>query len=370
MFKRERRERPPCENTKKLTDLQAKRLEIVNGTSEDKCYTLDYDYFNSPDKETFDFVYCQNAADRLTNHADTFFRDVYYSSPFKRLGYYKELIDSILIDIQSLRGIIKENYGDAKHSRRSPYLSQTTLHHEKKFSDGIRNEYSSQFAIIQDDLERAADGRTNPDIARMFAKKIEDELREDYNLYISLKKDIESGSIKSKDDLTEVLKGISDSAHKVSSRAHEKRDEARNKRTDEDDRRAAARRAAEQQTAREKRSAEPKQETPSSNQRSSQTSSGPKESPQRRESVVSKEPIFFIELGLTLAEYFNSKPEDFEKLMKGKYRKLAMDNHPDRHPDKIDAEDKMKRINEAFSTLSDPASRDKYLAFWRQGRKK
>jgi len=61
-----------------------------------------------------------------------------------------------------------------------------------------------------------------------------------------------------------------------------------------------------------------------------------------------------------------------DKEIKSAYRKLARKWHPDLHPgkDKDAAEEKIKKINEAYEVLSDKEKREKYDrlgANWRAG---
>src|SRR4030067_3591380 len=53
--------------------------------------------------------------------------------------------------------------------------------------------------------------------------------------------------------------------------------------------------------------------------------------------------------------------------IKRAYRKLAMKYHPDRNPNKKEAEERFKEINEAYAVLSDKEKRKQYDAFGKEG---
>ena len=53
--------------------------------------------------------------------------------------------------------------------------------------------------------------------------------------------------------------------------------------------------------------------------------------------------------------------------LKKAYRKLAMESHPDRHPDDPEAEERFKELSEAYAVLSDSEKRARYDRFGHQG---
>ena len=61
----------------------------------------------------------------------------------------------------------------------------------------------------------------------------------------------------------------------------------------------------------------------------------------------------------------NKKATDEE--IKRAYRKMAMKYHPDRNPNKKEAEERFKEINEAYAVLSDKEKRKQYDTFGAEG---
>jgi len=56
-----------------------------------------------------------------------------------------------------------------------------------------------------------------------------------------------------------------------------------------------------------------------------------------------------------------------EEELKKAYRKLAMKYHPDRNPNKKEAEERFKELNEAYAVLSDKEKRKQYDTFGQEG---
>jgi molecular chaperone DnaJ len=73
---------------------------------------------------------------------------------------------------------------------------------------------------------------------------------------------------------------------------------------------------------------------------------------------------FYEILGITPEEK-NLQGDAFSKIVKDKYKKLAVQYHPDKHANKPDAEkqameEKFKEVSEAYDTLSNPQKRQQY----------
>src|SRR5690349_17090226 len=56
-----------------------------------------------------------------------------------------------------------------------------------------------------------------------------------------------------------------------------------------------------------------------------------------------------------------------DQAIKGAYRKLALQHHPDRNPNNPTAEESFKEASEAYSVLSDPQKRAAYDRFGHAG---
>ena len=76
------------------------------------------------------------------------------------------------------------------------------------------------------------------------------------------------------------------------------------------------------------------------------------------ENTMSQKDYYQI-LGVPL----EAPPEDIKKA----YRKLALETHPDRHPDDPGSEERFKEINEAYGVLGDAAKRSQYDQYRRFG---
>lgn len=71
-----------------------------------------------------------------------------------------------------------------------------------------------------------------------------------------------------------------------------------------------------------------------------------------------------------MSDYYDllgvSKSASADEIKKA-YRKLAVKHHPDKNPDDSKAEEKFKKISEAYEALSDPQKRDMYDRFGKDG---
>ena len=77
-----------------------------------------------------------------------------------------------------------------------------------------------------------------------------------------------------------------------------------------------------------------------------------------------KKKNYYDILGITDEEK-KLKGEEFEKVLKKKYRSIALDAHPDRQGGKSEsekkkAEDRFKEASEAYETLHNPTKRKEY----------
>jgi curved DNA-binding protein len=60
-------------------------------------------------------------------------------------------------------------------------------------------------------------------------------------------------------------------------------------------------------------------------------------------------------------EVLGVKKDGSSQDIKKAYRKLAMKYHPDRNKGNKEAEEKFKKISEAYAVLSDPEKRGRYI---------
>jgi curved DNA-binding protein len=66
-------------------------------------------------------------------------------------------------------------------------------------------------------------------------------------------------------------------------------------------------------------------------------------------------------------ETLSVSPDASAEEIKKAYRKLALETHPDRNPGDVRAEERFKKINEAYGVLSDPGKRTQYDQYRRVG---
>lgn len=66
-------------------------------------------------------------------------------------------------------------------------------------------------------------------------------------------------------------------------------------------------------------------------------------------------------------QILNISPEASGEEIKKAYRKLALETHPDRNPGDLGAEERFKKINEAYGVLSDGEKRSQYDQYRRVG---
>lgn len=298
--------------------------------------------------DIFNFIYSQDAAERVQDLAHYFSRDVANAHFLRSVGHYKTVLKEVLQHIQQLRRGVKDYYGDMprdfKHNQPS-IPTHTGLQHEKNFSQGIRRLYEMEEAILRDNIRRSEDGRDNPDFVRWKGKLYDDTLREDSIFFGALLRDLEGNLIKSKADLVAAIAHMGAKAKDVSDMAAQRLVEVK--------RSPAARRIRFKEKPR----------TSSRRQRATEEVIDDGE-------AATRSPQYLLELGITEDEYFAS--DDLDALIKKKYREAMRLHHPDTAGRDAAAAaektEKSKKITEAYSTLGDPGKRDKYMAYWQRNR--
>ncbi len=323
----------------KLKNLYDQRLDAITDIPSEKLRGNFYNYDSRrPNKEIFDFLYSSYSAERTRSLTEAWIVEL--KSGRGTIIDQADFVKSSTDTISTLRQRIAELRKDSAENLRTPMLRTSTWTKGKNFPKSAEIAYAEigqEIDFAQSDLQ---DGVGDKEQIFESLRQLDDMLREDANLFRSLNN--EMSEIFSTRDLTEKLDDIRITTDIITKMSTAKIELANTPP-------APAEKSRYKYESGDWSDNRPQYQNPV-------------EAPRRTTT-----PAYFEMFGLTLEDM--KDPAEFQKKLKTKYRTLAQERHPDKHPNNPGATRTFQDLSTANAALSDPKELDKYLSQWQNGAK-